>query len=643
MRTSNAVDPATRTLLAEVDVRQSSGELLPGSYTEVHLHTSSAAPALIVPVSALILEPDGLHVATVDANNIAHIVRVSAGRDFGTTVEILGGLQPGQGVIANPPDSLTDGEKVRVVTPNQQSGERNNEERKAIRTAGALLAVLAIGGCKVGPNYRAPTMPAPPAYSDNGHNGDWAAASPADAANRGDWWAIYQDAELNDLEQRCATANQNIAAALHAYEQAHDLVRENESSLYPTVSIGASATRNRYLRTKPLHTSGLPTNYWDFLIPLNISWEPDLWGGIRRQIESSAATAQATAADLANTRLSLQGMLAVTFFQLRGLDLQAQLLRSTIDSYKQTLQLTQYRLKGGLASESDVEQAQAQLEQTRAQLIDLGVQRAQYEHAIAVLVGEPATDFHIADKAVDWRSAQRAHWHSVGVAGAPSGHRGRGAASRVSERADRRCEVCILSQHRTGCERRSRKRSDRPAFQRGQRYMERRADCERDPLRCGRRKAQVDYAVAQREQATALYRQQVLSAFRDVEDQLSALRVLEEEATVTGRAVDSAKRSTELSTLRYKRGLAPYLEVLTNQTMELANERTAASLVTQRIVASAQLQMALGRRMEFNATSEQLVEVATCRLCSCIQQSLIYPHHLRETRSVIVSNILRDI
>jgi RND family efflux transporter MFP subunit len=122
VRTSNAVDPATRTLLAEVDVKNSSGELLPGSYTEVHLHTSSAAPALIVPVGALILEPDGLHVATVDANNIAHLIRVSPGRDFGTTVEILTGLQPGQGVIANPPDSLTDGEKVRVVTPNQQAG-----------------------------------------------------------------------------------------------------------------------------------------------------------------------------------------------------------------------------------------------------------------------------------------------------------------------------------------------------------------------------------------------------------------------------------------------------------------------------------------------------------------------------------------
>ncbi len=221
--------------------------------------------------------------------------------------------------------------------------------------AGALVAMLALGGCKVGPNYKAPAMPAPPAYSDNGHNGNWSVATPADTAIRADWWAIYQNAPLNDLEQRCANANQNIAAALHAYEQAHDLVRENKASLYPTVSIGAAATRNRISDTRPLHTPGTATNYWDFLIPVNISWEPDFWGGIRRQIESSAASAQATAADLANTRLSLQGMLAITYFQIRGLDLQAQLLRSTLDSYQQSLELTQFRFKGGLASESDVD------------------------------------------------------------------------------------------------------------------------------------------------------------------------------------------------------------------------------------------------------------------------------------------------
>ena len=199
---------------------------------------------------------------------------------------------------------------------------------KAVRTI-ALLAPLALAGCAfvlcgcktVGPNYKAPPVPAPPSFSDEGHNGDWAAAAPADAADRGAWWAVYQNPELNDLEIRCANANQNIAAALHAYQQAHDLVREAHASLYPTVSIGGSATRNGIAANASQVTSSTVRDFWAFLIPLNISWEPDLWGAVRRQIESASASAQASAADLANTRLSLQGMLAVTYLQLRGIAL----------------------------------------------------------------------------------------------------------------------------------------------------------------------------------------------------------------------------------------------------------------------------------------------------------------------------------
>jgi len=464
----------------------------------------------------------------------------------------------------------------------------------SLAMAGVLLA---LAGCRVGPNYRTPAMPAPPAYSDNGnngHDGNWSAASPADGANRGDWWAVYQDAELNDLEQRCAAANQSIAAALHAYEQSHDVVRENKSSLYPTVSIGGAANRNRISETKPLHVPGEATNYWDFLVPLNISWEPDFWGGIRRQIESSAASAQATAADLASTRLSLQGMLAVTFFQVRGIDLQAQLLRSTIDSYEQTLKLTQDRLKGGLASQSDLEQAQTQLEQTRAQLIDLGVQRAQFEHAIAVLVGEPASNFHIAEKpligeppSVPTGVPSELLQRRPDIAGAERRVASANALIGVAKAA---YYPNIVLGAGGGVE------SDAigQIFNAGSATWNAGPSASEVLFDAGRRKAQVDLALAQREQATALYREQVLSAFRDVEDQLSALRVLEQEATVTGRAVESAKRSTDLSTQRYKRGLAPYLEVLTNQTIELNNERTAASLVTERIVASAELQIALG-------------------------------------------------
>jgi NodT family efflux transporter outer membrane factor (OMF) lipoprotein len=465
---------------------------------------------------------------------------------------------------------------------------------QALKMCAAAAAVLALGGCMVGPNYKTPSTPAPPAYSDNGHYGDWASAKPGDEADRGAWWTIYRDAQLDTLEQQCGTANQNIVAALHAYEQAHDLVRENRASLFPTVSIGGLATRNRISNTTPLRPASAAADYWEFLIPLNISWEPDLWGGVRRQIQASSANAQSSAAELANTRLSLQGMLAVTYFQLRGLDLQAQLLRSTLDAYTQTLQLTQVRQKGGLSTEIDVEEAKAQLEATRAQLVDLGVQRAQYEHAIAVLVGVPATGFHIAEQPLtgappvvptgvpsellerrpDIAAAER----QVAAANASIGVAKAAYYPNITLGASGGVESDMISQ----------------VFNSGSAQWNAGPSASEVLFDAGRRKAQVDYAVAQREQATALYRQQVLSAFRDVEDQLSALRVLEDEAAVQQRAVDAARRSTELSTLRYRRGIADYLEVLTNQTIQLGDERAAASLVARRIVASAQLQMALG-------------------------------------------------
>ncbi len=464
----------------------------------------------------------------------------------------------------------------------------------SVSRAVALLGVVAVAGCKVGPNYKAPAMPTPPAYSDEGHNGNWSSAKPADGSDRGSWWSIYGDAELDKLERQCASSNQSIAAAVQAYEQAHDLVRSNKASLFPTVSIGASANRNRISNTRPLRPSNAAQDYWDFLIPLNISWEPDFWGRVRRQIESSAANAQSSAADLANTKLSLQGMLAVSYFQLRGIDLQAQLLRSTLDTYEQALKLTESRFRGGLSTESDVEQAKTQLEQTRAQLIDLGVGRAEIEHAIAVLVGVPATGFRIAERSLAGDPP------SVPT-GIPSEVLQRrpdiAAAERRVASANALIGVAKSAYYPSivlGAAGSTESSDITSLFNSGSAGWNAGPSASEILFDAGRRKAQVDYAVAQREQATALYRDQVLSAFRDVEDQLSALRVLEEEAAVQNRAVAAAKRSTELSTLRYKRGLAPYLEVLTNQTIELSNERIAASLVAERIVASTRLQIALG-------------------------------------------------
>jgi NodT family efflux transporter outer membrane factor (OMF) lipoprotein len=287
-------------------------------------------------------------------------------------------------------------------------------------------------------------------------------------------------------------------------------------------------------------------------------------------------------------------MLAVTYFQLRGIDLQAQLLRATIDAYTQMLDLTQVRLKGGLSTESDVAEAQAQLEEARAQLVDLGDQRAQYEHAIAVLVGEPATSFHIIDEPL-------AGGPPAIPTGVPSELLQRrpdiAAAERRVAAANALIGVAKAAYYPNitlGAEGGMDSARVSRIFSAGSAEWNVGPSASELLYDAGRRRAQVDYTIAQRDQATALYREQVLSAFRDVEDQLSALRVLQQEAAVQQRAVDAATRSTELSTLRYKRGLATYLEVLTNQTIQLNDERAAAALVARRIVASAQLQLALG-------------------------------------------------
>lgn len=457
-----------------------------------------------------------------------------------------------------------------------------------------LCALIAVAGCKVGPNYKTPTTAMAPAYSQDGQNGNWMPASPADAAVRSDWWTVYQDANLDELEKQCASSNQNIAAALHVYEQAHAIVQENRANLYPTVTLGGFANRNKLAANKPLRPSNQSADYWDFLIPLSISWEPDFWGAIRRQIESASANAQASAADLANTRVSLQGLLAVTYLQIRGIDLQAQLLQTTIGAYTQTLKLTEDRLQGGLATDIDVQQAKAQLEGTQAQLVDLQVQRQQFEHAIAVLVGQSASGFHIAanpltgdppgiptglpSQLLERRPDVAAAERQVQAANAQIGVAKAAYYPNINLGAEGGVESDVVSK----------------VFSAGSTEWNAGPSVSEILFDAGRRRAQVAYAVAAREQATALYRQQVLSAIRDVEDQLSALRVLAEEADATAQAVDASRKSTELSTLRYRRGLAAYLEVLTNQTIELNDERAAAALVARRIVASAQLQIALG-------------------------------------------------
>jgi NodT family efflux transporter outer membrane factor (OMF) lipoprotein len=262
-----------------------------------------------------------------------------------------------------------------------------------LKLLGCLFPLLLLAGCEVGPRYARPTVPAPPSYKELPP--DWTTAQPSDAIARGKWWEIFQDAKLNELEEQINVSNQNLKGAQAQYVQARALVRQNRADYFPTITDGMSATRNHQSQNRPLGTQATQT-YTDVVLPVEASYEADVWGRVRRTVEAARAQAQASAADLEAVSLSLHAELAADYFQMRELDSEEQLLTSTVTAYQQAFDLTQNRFKGGVASEVDVAQAQTQLETTRAQAIDVGVQRAQFEHAIAVLVGQPASTFAFA-------------------------------------------------------------------------------------------------------------------------------------------------------------------------------------------------------------------------------------------------------
>src|SRR5580698_9861238 len=272
-----------------------------------------------------------------------------------------------------------------------------NTLRLQIVSATAVCALVA--GCTVGPNYKRPTAPAPPAFKETEPpaipNGSWKQAQPSDQALRGKWWEIYNDPQLNALEEKVAISNQTLKAATEQYFSARAAVQIARAAYYPTLSAGPAITRQHLSQNRPTAVPGAVDQYNDFSLAGQASWEPDLWGKVRRSVESSRASAQASAADLANVELSVRSELAQDYFELRGLDLQKLLLDNTVNSYTDYLNLTKTRFKGGVATDSDVALAETQLKSTQAQDIDVGVARAQFEHAIATLTGEPASSFSL--------------------------------------------------------------------------------------------------------------------------------------------------------------------------------------------------------------------------------------------------------
>jgi NodT family efflux transporter outer membrane factor (OMF) lipoprotein len=458
---------------------------------------------------------------------------------------------------------------------------------------GALFACLTVlTGCAVGPRYSRPSAPVPTDYKETPQN--WKPAQPADQALRGKWWEIYQDSKLDALEEKINISNQSLKAAQAQFAQARATVRYNRADYYPTVTAGVSVSRERFSKNRPLAIASRVTTTNDLVIPVDMSYEPDVWGRVRRTVEAARADAQATLADLESVSLSVHSELAVDYFQARELDAEAALLDSTVASYVKQLELTEYRHTGGVASQVDVAQAQTQLEAARAQAIDVKEQRTQFEHAIAVLIGAPASNFSLPVASLNASPP-------VIPPGLPSELLERRPDIAANERlmAAANAQIGVA------------KAAYFPLFN-----LSPSAGFESTTIAnwlsspsafaivgasavvtafdVGRRRAASDQARAAYDQTVASYRLDVLTAYQEVEDNLAALRLLEDESNTQTAAVAAAEHSLALSNNRYKGGVTTYLEVITAQTTALANERTAVQISGRRMVDSVLLIKALG-------------------------------------------------
>ena len=484
----------------------------------------------------------------------------------------------------------------------------NSRHRSSYQFATALAGVtlLALAGCTVGPNYHTPSAPSAPAFKEeppvaqatpppNPPNGGWKRAQPSDDKLRGKWWEIYGDPELNTLEETIVVSNQTLKAQYEQYRRALDTVREYRANYYPTVSVDPSAARTKLSPHQPNFNTALENQqYNNFIAAGQAEWEPDLWGIVRRTVEGARANAQASAADLANADLSLHSELAQDYFEMRGLDTQQQLLQNTVAEYQRYLDLTNIRFKGGVATEVDAAQAQTQLDQTKAQLIDVGVARAQYEHAIATLTGVPASSFSLAAAPLILTLPDV----PVGVPSEILERRPDVAgAERRADNANAQIGVAIAAFYPTISLNGSGGFQSSQVgtwFQGPSSLWSLGGSATELLFDAGRRRAITDEARANYDGQVATYRQTVLQAFQDVEDQLAALRILNQESSAQDLAVRDAQRSLAVSTRRYKDGITTYLEVITAQATELTNERTAADITTRQFASSVQLVKALG-------------------------------------------------
>ncbi len=463
-----------------------------------------------------------------------------------------------------------------------------------------LAFALAVSGCMVGPNYHRPSAPVPALFKEQPPAGstlaaEWRTAQPSDEAIRTKWWEAFQDATLNGLEEQVAGANQNVALAESQFRAARAAIRGVRADLFPTVSVAPSATASHISPNVSPTQRGIATgSAVEYQLPIDFSYEIDAWGRVRRSVEASVATAKASAADLQTMLLSATSELAVDYFSLRGLDAQIQLMTTTTDAYRRALQLTQARYQQGVAAGTDVAEAQTQLDTTLAQTTDLAIQRAQYEHAIAILIGKAPADLTIAPDArpvvppiipvaipstvVQRRPDVAGAERRMAAANAQIGVAQAAFFPNLSLSGTGGLESTALSTLLTWPSR---------FWSLGPTITETIFDA-------GKRRSTVEQARATYEGTIASYRQNVLTAFQDVEDNLAALRVLADESAQAQAAATSAERSLSLATVRYSGGITTYLEVITAQTAALANERTVVDVGTRRLTASVLLIKALG-------------------------------------------------
>jgi NodT family efflux transporter outer membrane factor (OMF) lipoprotein len=458
----------------------------------------------------------------------------------------------------------------------------------------AVASTSLMTACAVGPKYARPQVPVPPAYKEQASAaGDLLRpAQPRDQLPRQGWWELFGDVRLNELEAQMMRANPTLAEAEARFRQARALVRQDRAAYFPTVTATATATRTHSGTSSRAGVSN--GTLTDYSLGGEATWEADLWGRIRQTVAAGTASAQAAVGDVESTRLSLSAELAADYFQLRSLDAEVALFDRTIDAYQRAATLTRNQYNAGIVSRADVEQADTQLTSAQAQAIDLRLQRAQLEHAIAVLIGEPPASLSLAPTPLDGEPPlvpadvpSRVLERRPDVAAAER----RVAAANAQIGVASAAFFPALTLDATG------------GFQatRVQQWLS-------WPMRFwsvgpalaltvfdgGARRAVKAQAVASYDETAAAYRQTVLAAFQDVEDNLAAERLLREEAERQQAAVSAALRSLEISMNQYRAGTVSYLQVATQQTALLTNQRTALAVTARRFVAAVQLVRALG-------------------------------------------------